>query len=61
MCKISECVLCVTVFMRISGYRVCVCVCVAACNSMGDIAGQRKEMNEQFGGVERDGGGEKVS
>lgn len=39
----------------------CVCVCVAACNSMGDIAGQRKEMNEQFGGVERDGGGEKVS
>lgn len=40
---------------------VCVCVCVAACNSMGDIVGQRKEMTEQFGGVERDGGGEKVS
>lgn len=59
VCKISECVLCVTVFMRISGYR-CVCVCVVCMHgcvySMGDTGGRRKEMNEQFGGC-REGRG----
>lgn len=49
MCKISECVCCVFAFNE-NQWAWCVYVCVSG--SMRKIGGQRKEVSEQFRGVE---------